>query len=130
MDKKKTKNILTDFTRFCSRSTDACQVDSVSRTNCKKCRLNKCLENGMRPEKVDRVRKKRIKAEAEEVKTEAIKIEAVKTEELDEMYDESDSSAADEFDVAMLRTTELVPMEPLEPTQVLVGSVDPSYSDV
>ena len=80
----------------------------------------------MRPEKVDRVRKKRIKAEAEEVKTEAIKIEAVKTEELDEMYDESDSSAAEEFDVAMLRTTELVPMEPLEPTQVLVGSVDPS----
>ena len=80
----------------------------------------------MRPEKVDRVRKKRIKAEAEEVKTEAIKIEAVKTEEVDEMYDESDSSAAEEFDVAMLRTTELVPMEPLEPTQVPVGSDDPS----
>ena len=38
--------------RFCSRKTDNCQVDAVSRTNCKKCRLKKCLAIGMKPEKV------------------------------------------------------------------------------
>ena len=40
------------FWRFCSRKTDNCQVDTVSRTNCKKCRLKKCLAIGMKPEKV------------------------------------------------------------------------------
>lgn len=44
--------------RYCSRKTDACVVDAVSRTNCKKCRFQKCLKVGMKPEKVDRVRKK------------------------------------------------------------------------
>ena len=79
----------------------------------------------MRPEKVDRVRKKRIKAEAEDANNEAIKSEAVKTEdvkseELGEMYGESDSSATEEFEIATLHTTELITMEPLEPTQVHV----------
>jgi len=54
--------------RYCSRKTDSCVVDAVSRTNCKKCRFMKCLKVGMRPEKVDRVRKKskQIKAEIKE----------------------------------------------------------------
>lgn len=46
------------FPRFCKRKTDSCSLDPTSRTNCKKCRLKKCLENGMRPEKVDRIKKK------------------------------------------------------------------------
>eukprot|EP00092_Neocalanus_flemingeri_P058229 GFUD01069348.1.p1 GENE.GFUD01069348.1~~GFUD01069348.1.p1 ORF type:complete len:475 (-),score=70.21 GFUD01069348.1:54-1478(-) len=54
--------------RYCSRKTDACVVDAVSRTNCKKCRFQKCLLVGMKPEKVDRVRKKNknIKTEIKE----------------------------------------------------------------
>merc|ERR1739838_780919 len=54
--------------RYCSRKTDACVVDAVSRTNCKKCRFQKCLQVGMKPEKVDRVRKKNkiIKTEIKE----------------------------------------------------------------
>ena len=43
---------LIQASRFCSRKTDNCQVDAVSRTNCKKCRLKKCLAIGMKPEKV------------------------------------------------------------------------------
>jgi len=54
--------------RYCSRKTDNCVVDTVSRTNCKKCRFQKCLKVGMKPEKVDRVRKKAklIKTEVKE----------------------------------------------------------------
>lgn len=54
--------------RYCSRKTDTCVVDAVSRTNCKKCRFQKCLQVGMKPEKVDRVRKKAniIKTEVKE----------------------------------------------------------------
>ena len=37
------------------RKTNACVVDMWSRTNCKKCRLEKCHRIGMRPEKVDRM---------------------------------------------------------------------------
>eukprot|EP00092_Neocalanus_flemingeri_P009419 GFUD01010133.1.p1 GENE.GFUD01010133.1~~GFUD01010133.1.p1 ORF type:complete len:492 (+),score=107.38 GFUD01010133.1:80-1555(+) len=36
----------------CARDTDSCVVDQVNRTNCKKCRLQKCVEIGMKPEKV------------------------------------------------------------------------------
>jgi len=42
----------------CSRKTDRCVVDAVNRTNCKKCRLQKCLKVGMKPEKVDHIRRK------------------------------------------------------------------------
>jgi len=60
--------------RYCSRKTDRCVVDTVSRTNCKKCRFQKCLRVGMKPEKVDRVRKKAklIKAEVKEEITDEI----------------------------------------------------------
>lgn len=60
--------------RYCSRKTDACVVDAVSRTNCKKCRFQKCLQVGMKPEKVDRVRKKAklIKTEIKEEITDEI----------------------------------------------------------
>ena len=34
-------------------------IDAVTRTHCKRCRLEKCLSIGMRPEKVDRVGGKR-----------------------------------------------------------------------
>jgi len=44
--------------KTCSRKTDRCVVDAVNRTNCKKCRLQKCLKVGMKPEKVDRNRRK------------------------------------------------------------------------
>jgi len=43
----------------CSRGDDSCTVDAVNRTNCKKCRYKKCIKVGMRPEKVDRVVRKR-----------------------------------------------------------------------
>ena len=36
--------------------TDACVMDAVSGTKCKRCRLEKCLEIGMRPEKVEKKR--------------------------------------------------------------------------
>jgi len=36
----------------CARGGDDCVVDIVSRTNCKKCRLMKCFEIGMKTEKV------------------------------------------------------------------------------
>ena len=37
----------------CVRGDDSCQVNSITRTNCKKCRYERCLEVGMRPELVD-----------------------------------------------------------------------------
>ena len=37
----------------CVRGDDSCQVNSITRTNCKKCRYDRCLEVGMRPELVD-----------------------------------------------------------------------------
>ena len=39
--------------------TNACVLNSVKRTDCKRCRLEKCLSIGMRPERVDRVARKR-----------------------------------------------------------------------
>jgi len=46
--------------RHCARKSNSCNVDSVSRNNCKSCRYEKCLKVGMRPEKVDRVKKKHL----------------------------------------------------------------------
>jgi len=37
----------------CVRADNSCQVNSITRTNCKKCRFARCLEVGMRPELVD-----------------------------------------------------------------------------
>jgi len=37
----------------CVRGDMSCQVNSITRTNCKKCRFDRCLEVGMRPELVD-----------------------------------------------------------------------------
>ena len=37
----------------CVRGDESCQVNSITRTNCKKCRFERCLEVGMRPELVD-----------------------------------------------------------------------------
>ena len=93
--------------RFCSRKNDRCQVDSVSRTNCKKCRLRKCLDIGMRPEKVDRVRKKR-----------QMKVE-VKAE--DEGREAEESCLSSSVENSSPVTTEMYSMdrlslEPLEPT--------------
>eukprot|EP00092_Neocalanus_flemingeri_P034634 GFUD01037675.1.p1 GENE.GFUD01037675.1~~GFUD01037675.1.p1 ORF type:complete len:484 (-),score=111.17 GFUD01037675.1:15-1466(-) len=46
----------------CTKKTNSCYVDSVSRNKCKKCRYEKCLKVGMKPEKVDRVKKKHLDA--------------------------------------------------------------------
>jgi len=41
--------------RHCSKLTGNCQINSVAtRKNCKKCRLEKCIHIGMKPEKVGR----------------------------------------------------------------------------
>ena len=37
----------------CVRGDMSCQVNSITRTNCKKCRFERCLQVGMRPELVD-----------------------------------------------------------------------------
>jgi len=37
----------------CVAGLNNCKVDIVTRTNCKKCRLDRCLQSGMRPELVD-----------------------------------------------------------------------------
>lgn len=37
---------------LCARGKDNCEIDQVSRTNCKKCRLKKCFEIGMKSDKV------------------------------------------------------------------------------
>ena len=37
----------------CVRGDMTCQVNSITRTNCKRCRFDRCLEVGMRPELVD-----------------------------------------------------------------------------
>jgi len=94
--------------RFCSRKTDNCQVDAVSRTNCKKCRLKKCLAIGMKPEKVDRVRKKR-----------ALKLEVeIKTEDTQENSEsELSSSSGPETGTSPLQQgmMDRLVLEPLEP---------------
>jgi len=40
--------------RFCSKRTGLCQINSLNRKNCKKCRFEKCLKIGMMQEKVNR----------------------------------------------------------------------------
>jgi len=98
--------------RFCSRKTDNCQVDAVSRTNCKKCRLKKCLAIGMKPEKVDRVRKKR-----------ALKLEVeVKTEDTQENSESEVSSSGAEagsnpVQQGMMEKLVLEPLEPVPPSR-------------
>jgi len=99
--------------RFCSRKTDNCQVDAVSRTNCKKCRLKKCLAIGMKPEKVDRVRKKR-----------ALKLEVeIKTEDTQENSESELSSSGPETGTSplqqqgMMDRLVLEPLEPVPPTR-------------
>jgi len=37
----------------CVRGDRSCQINSITRTNCKKCRFDRCLGVGMRPELVD-----------------------------------------------------------------------------
>jgi len=93
--------------RFCSRKTDNCQVDTVSRTNCKKCRLKKCLAIGMKPEKVDRVRKKRaLKLEELEVKTEDTR---------ENSESELSGAEAGSSPLQQVGLTERLVLEPLEP---------------
>ena len=43
---------------MCVRATNSCTVDIVTRTNCRKCRMAKCLEAGMKANRVDMVERK------------------------------------------------------------------------
>jgi len=43
----------------CVRGDDLCQVNSITRTNCKRCRYARCLEVGMKPELVDATLKRK-----------------------------------------------------------------------
>jgi len=82
-------------------------VDTVSRTNCKKCRLKKCLAIGMKPEKVDRVRKKRaLKLEEVEVKTEGTR---------ENSESELSGAEAGSSPLQQVGLTERLELEPLEP---------------
>jgi len=45
------RGILRAYT--CVRGDKSCQINSITRTNCKKCRFDRCLAVGMRPELVD-----------------------------------------------------------------------------
>ena len=71
-------------------------VNSVTRTHCKKCRLEKCLRIGMMPEKVDRVGGKKASsvqtAEGDFVNGEVEDIEEVEVMVLEALLSESSSS--------------------------------------
>merc|ERR1719427_2456493 len=43
----------------CVRGDDLCQVNSITRTNCKRCRYARCLAVGMKPELVDATLKRK-----------------------------------------------------------------------
>ena len=45
--------VLERRTYTCVRGTFGCAVDAVTRTNCKRCRLAKCLRVGLNPRLVD-----------------------------------------------------------------------------
>jgi len=82
--------------RNCSRKTDRCVVDAVNRTNCKKCRFQKCLKVGMKPEKVDRIRRK---AKFDKVGGNDKKVE--KTEQVEEVamfHDDKQNSSENSED--------------------------------
>ena len=97
------------------RRTDSCVMDSVTRTNCKRCRLEKCLGIGMKPGKVDMVDKKRGRVKATPV---------VITEEVSE-FDEVDDIGLEVSEA----TTSSVERSPYSDSSLGTPSTDYSHSE-
>ena len=53
----------------------ACVVDSVTRTNCKRCRLDKCLRVGMKPQLVDAVKQQKERRSLMEIAKKAMSVD-------------------------------------------------------